>query len=137
MAELAVFDTNVWISGLLWRGAPYQCLLLARAKVVQPVYCIEMLAELSRKLREPFGFGENELAAVLYDYKKISRRIEIVSAQGFVPNDPDDDKFVACALAADAKLVVTSDKHLLALGSCEGVEMLRPVDFLARVLLDL
>jgi hypothetical protein len=54
MAERVVFDTNIWISGLLWRGKPYQCLLLARAKIVQHVYCREMIAELSQKLRQVY-----------------------------------------------------------------------------------
>jgi len=31
MPERVVFDTNVIISGLLWRGKAYQCLLLARS----------------------------------------------------------------------------------------------------------
>jgi len=35
--ERVVFDTNIWISGLLWRGKPYQSLLLARGKAVQVV----------------------------------------------------------------------------------------------------
>jgi putative PIN family toxin of toxin-antitoxin system len=56
--ERVVFDTNIWISGLLWRGKPYQCLLLARAKAVEHVYCTEMMAELSEKLRETFGFSD-------------------------------------------------------------------------------
>ncbi len=51
MPERAVFDTNIWISGLLWRGKPYQCLLLARAGLVQIVYCQQIVAELPRKLR--------------------------------------------------------------------------------------
>jgi predicted nucleic acid-binding protein len=47
VAERVVFDTNIWISGLLWRGKPYQCLLLARGQAVQHVHCTEMLAMLS------------------------------------------------------------------------------------------
>jgi predicted nucleic acid-binding protein len=34
MPKRVVFDTNVIISGLLWRGKAYQCLLLARSGVV-------------------------------------------------------------------------------------------------------
>jgi len=41
---LQVFDTNIWISGLLWRGKPYQCLLLARTGMIKAVYCSEMVA---------------------------------------------------------------------------------------------
>ncbi len=35
MTKRVVFDTNIWISDLLWRGKPHQCLLLARSQVVQ------------------------------------------------------------------------------------------------------
>ena len=75
MPERVVFDTNVWVSGLLWRGKPYQCLLLARAGVVQIVYCDEMAAELSRTLRRVFRFSENHIRAVLYDSHRICSRI--------------------------------------------------------------
>ena len=55
MPERVVYDTNIWISGLLWRGKPYQCLLLARAGVVQLAHCQAMVAELSQKLRHAFS----------------------------------------------------------------------------------
>jgi predicted nucleic acid-binding protein len=71
--ERVVFDTNVWISGLLWRGKPYQCLLLAHTGVVQVVYCPQMLAELSRKLRQSFRFSEDRLQAVLYDLRRVAK----------------------------------------------------------------
>lgn len=62
MPDRVVLDTNVYISGLLWRGKPYQCLLLARSRIVEAVYCDVMLAELTEKLREKFGFSENRLS---------------------------------------------------------------------------
>ena len=67
MPERVVFDTNVMVSGLLWRGKPYQCLLLARAGLVQAIYCREILAELSQKLEDKFGFSVNRIQAVLHD----------------------------------------------------------------------
>ena len=54
MAQTVVFDTNVVISGLLWRGAPYRAVLLAKAHIVRAVCCNPMLAELTQKLREAF-----------------------------------------------------------------------------------
>jgi uncharacterized protein len=130
--ELVVFDTNVWISGFLWCGAPYRCLLLARAGIVRPVYCMEMLAELSEKLRDPFGFSEDRLASVLYDYKRLSKHVVVNEIRRFVVKDPDDDKFVACALAAKADVIVSSDRHLLSLGRCQDIDIIRPADFLER-----
>lgn len=133
MPERVVFDTNVWISGLLWRGKAYQCLLLARAKTVQHVHCAETMAELSEKLRRPFGFSENHIRAVLYDIRRISERVDIAGNVHVVGDDPDDDKFIECALVADATAVVSGDRHLLELGSYEGIAMLSPTEFLAHL----
>jgi putative PIN family toxin of toxin-antitoxin system len=130
--QRVVFDTNIWISGLLWRGKPYQCLLLARGQVVQHVHCIEMVAELSEKLRETFGFSENRIQAVLYDFRRVSERVEIKGQIQVVVDDPDDDKFIECALTAEASAIVSGDHHLLELGSYEGIPILSSAAFLAR-----
>jgi putative PIN family toxin of toxin-antitoxin system len=132
MPERVVFDTNIWISGLLWRGKPYQCLLLARVGMVQHVYCQEMTAELSQKLRQVFGFSENHIRAVLYDLRRISERVEIAGELHLVADDPDDDKFVECALVAGASLIVSGDHHLLELGEHEGIRVLSAAEFVAR-----
>ena|SRR5713101_1238125 len=47
-----------------------------------------------------------------------------------VVRDPNDDKIVACALAAGAEYIVTRDKDLLSLGEYEGVTMITPEEFL-------
>lgn len=132
MAERAVFDTNIWISGLLWRGKPYQCLLLARAGLVQTVYCPSMVAELSAKLRQAFGFSENHIHAVLYDLRRVAEKVEISGDLHLIADDPDDDKFVECALVAGASLIVSGDHHLLDLGEYEGIRVITAAEFVAR-----
>ena len=131
MPERVVFDTNIWVSGLLWRGKPYQCLLLARGKAVQHVHCTEMIAELSEKLRETFGFSENRIRAVLYDFRRVSERVEITGEIQVVVDDPDDDKFIECAVVAGASAIVSGDHHLLELVNYEGIPMLSAAEFLA------
>ena len=130
--ERVVFDTNIWISGLLWRGKPYQCLLLARAGIVQLVYCQSMAAELSRKLRDVFGFPANHIRAVLYDLRRVAENVEIAGNLRVVTDDPDDDKFVECALMAGALLIVSGDYHLLDLGEYEGIRILSAAELVAR-----
>lgn len=132
MSKRVVFDTNIWISGLLWRGKPYQSLLLVRSRVVQHMHCSEMVAELSRKLREPFGFSENNIRAVLYDLRCVSEAVEITGDLHAVGDDPDDDKFIECALAAGAEVVVSGDYHLLDIGKYEGISILSTAEFLAQ-----
>jgi predicted nucleic acid-binding protein len=48
-----------------------------------------------------------------------------------VPDDPEDDKLVAAALAAGAVLV-SNDAHLLALAGHEGLKVVRPADVRAH-----
>jgi len=135
VAERVVFDTNVLISGLLWRGKPYQCLLLARAKIVQSVYCLPMLAELSEKLRKKFVFSENRIHAVITDIRRYAERVEIPGTLRVISADPDDDKFIECALVGSAELVVSSDPHLLDLGAYQNIQIIPPEVFVVRYIL--
>jgi putative PIN family toxin of toxin-antitoxin system len=47
---------------------------------------------------------------------------EIIEA---VPADPDDNRVLECAVAAGSDVIVTGDKHLLALGSFCGIDIVR------------
>jgi putative PIN family toxin of toxin-antitoxin system len=132
MPERVVFDTNIWISGLLWRGKPYQCLLLARAGLIQVVYCQQMVAELSRKLRNVFGFSENHIQAVLYELRGMAENVDITGDLHVVADDPDDDMFVECAVVAGATWIVSGDHHLLDLGQYKDVSVISAADFLAH-----
>jgi hypothetical protein len=47
-----------------------------------------------------------------------------------VSKDPDDDRYLAAAIAGRASLVVTGDPHLLTVGEYEGVRVVTPRTFL-------
>lgn len=47
-----------------------------------------------------------------------------------VSKDPDDDKYLAAAIAGRASFVVTGDPHLLTVGEHEGVRIVTPRAFL-------
>lgn len=48
-----------------------------------------------------------------------------------VSRDPDDNRFLECALAAQADVLISGDHHLLSLGSFRGIPILSPAQFLA------
>lgn len=48
-----VIDTNLWISGLLWRGLPWQLLKLAEAGLVELCMTPPMVSELAEVLAYP------------------------------------------------------------------------------------
>jgi putative PIN family toxin of toxin-antitoxin system len=133
VAERVVLDTNVCISGTLWRGKPYQCLLLARAGIVRPCYCDAMLSELREKLRSKFGFSQDQAQAVADDLKSIADRVDIPGDLHVVPDDPDDDKFVECAVVAAARTIISGDRHLLRLRDYRGIRVMSPAEFIASL----
>jgi predicted nucleic acid-binding protein len=47
--------------------------------------------------------------------------------------DPDDDPYLACALGAGAKIIVTRDNDLLALGKPFGIQIIPPRELLVRL----
>lgn len=47
-----------------------------------------------------------------------------------VSKDPDDDKYLAAAIAGRATLVVSGDPHLLTVGEHDGVRIVTPRTFL-------
>ncbi|MCK4598069.1 PIN domain-containing protein, partial [bacterium] len=44
-------------------------------------------------------------------------------------SDPDDDKFIACAIASRTKLICSGDKALLRTSGYRGITVLKPKDF--------
>jgi len=123
----------VMILGLLWRGAPYRCLQLARAGVVEACYCAGMLDELSAKLTSKFGFSAERLAEALSLWRTRATEVPIEGHLRIVLADPDDDVFVECALSAGAAFLVSGDKHLLHLGRHGDTEILTAAAFLDRL----
>jgi predicted nucleic acid-binding protein len=51
-----------------------------------------------------------------------------------VCEDPEDDKFIACALVSGCKVIVSGDKHLLKVSGFGGIKVLRPRAFIDQYL---
>ena len=47
-----------------------------------------------------------------------------------IASDPDDNKFLECALAAQADAIISGDRHLLDLGQFRRIPILDPGAFL-------
>ena len=130
MAEIVVFDTNIRLAALLWRGAAYKCWLAARAGLVDLVYSREMVGEFSEKLYDKFDFSADNVRAAVYDFRRYGREVQISGTLHVVAEDPDDDVFVECAVVAGASIIVSGDSHLLKLGGYQGIQIFNPGDFL-------
>jgi predicted nucleic acid-binding protein len=61
----------------------------------------------------------------------MAENVEIPGDLHGIAGDPDDDKFIECALVSGALLIVSGDHHLLDLGEYEGVRIISAADFVA------
>jgi predicted nucleic acid-binding protein len=57
-------------------------------------------------------------------------KIQVLSAA----RKPDDDKFLACALASGTQVITSGDKALLKASGYCGIEILRPRQFVEKYL---
>jgi putative PIN family toxin of toxin-antitoxin system len=132
-----VLDTNVFVSGIFFSGPPYQILKAWRDGKVQLLVSPAILDEYRRIGAElNLQFGDVNLRPIL---DLLTIQAEIVLAPGFPPvihDDPSDDKFLEAAVAGRASCIVSGDKHLLNLFEFQGIQILKPNDFVQRYLRD-
>jgi putative PIN family toxin of toxin-antitoxin system len=128
-----VFDTNIFVSGHFWKGPPYRCLLAAAARLATLLVSEPILSELREKLIDKFGIPEAEVAAIVNRLGAYVETVPVLGRTGWVAQDADDDKFIDAALSGGATIIVSGDRHLLALGTVEGIEILTARQFLDRL----
>jgi putative PIN family toxin of toxin-antitoxin system len=132
MQYIVVFDTNILLSALLsTNGNPFRCLALAKIGQVESVTCQEILDEFAEKLLVKFKFSEEMAQAAVEEVSRFSRLIEISGTLKAVPDDPDDDMVVECAVMGNATHIVTGDKHLLSLTNHQDIAILKAAEFVA------
>ncbi len=125
-----VLDTNVVVSGIFFGGAPGRILGAWRQGRL-------MLAIWSEIIDEYFRVAE--ILAERYPGVDIEPLLsllvqggEVVRAPGLpqpVCDDPDDDKFVSCALESGADIIISGDKKLLVVSGYQGVTVMTPRRF--------
>jgi len=126
-----VLDTNVFVSGVFFSGPPYRILQAWRNGDLQIVLSLEILDEYYRIGEELSAqFPKVDLNPIL---ELITTKAELVEAERLdedVCDDPDDDKFFACAITGGADLIISGDKHLLKMSGYQGIKVVRPRQFI-------
>lgn len=128
-----MLDTNTLVSGVISPGGPPRR-LIDGAKVQAFELCSSMtlLAELLDVLsREKFAARLAQAGLTSQGVVGELRRMAFMAAPRQVPrvieNDPDDDHVLACAVAGQADLIVSGDKHLHSLGGqYQGISIVTP-----------
>ena len=131
---IVVLDTNIIASATFWRGKPARCLeawLLGKYEVAISHPILAEYEEVIARL------------AIRYPAKQPTDWLRAIQQSGHVfyplplpphTDDPDDEMFIECAVAARADYLVTGDKgHLLSLKEAGGVPIVAVSDFLSSL----
>jgi len=134
-----VLDTNVVLSGLVWRSHPRRLLDLAREGAVSLYTSSVLLDELAdvlsrEKWATKLATKQTHAAYLMQRYGVLAKVVRTQHIGRVVPNDPGDDAVIACALAARADLIVSGDKHLHSLGGeYNGIAIVTPAQAVQRI----
>ena len=121
----ATFDSNVYISALVFRKKALALLELAIDRGVDIAISDEIMDETLRVLHEKFKWNE---ARMLID--SFARHVTSTEKLDVVKADPNDNIIVECAAAAGSDYLVTGDHGILGLGSYEKTQIITPAEFM-------
>jgi len=124
-----VVDTNVLVASAYNRES-------ASRRIVDACLAahLEVITSLAIK-----GEYNHILPRAIHDREQLDRAMELIrcsravappTTPRVVAEDPDDDKFVAAAVAGEADAIVTNDQGLLDVDPYHGIRIIRPVAFL-------
>jgi len=129
-----VVDTNVFVSSF-FGGNPKKIIDLWKTGKI--VLCISgpIMDEYIEVLRRLGLDNEPELEELL---ELFSSGVHVIFAAetpklNIVQKDPDDNKFIECAVALKADIIVSGDKDLTTLKGYMGIKILSPTEFLIHV----
>jgi len=127
-----VLDTNVLVSALLFKKETSKIVDLWKSRKIIPVVSMETFDEFRKVLEYPkFALSKDEMHIIIYkEVLPFFEVIEIKKSVKGVCKDPDDDKFLSCALSAKAKSIVSGDKDLHRLQMYKSVRIIGPMDLL-------
>ena len=125
-----VVDTNVLASAVIFGGKPAELMHLVQMQFISAVATEEILVE----YRETIDYLLKKYAS-----RKVSRPIdpflsviEIIPSRSHVNvcRDPDDDKFISCAIDGQCYYIVSGDKDLLTLKEHQQIKIVTVSEFL-------
>ena len=119
-----VVDTNVVISGVFFGGNPRQIVEAVVDGNIDAYATTEIVDEYmgiidSMITRKQGRLNQSILSPFFLSLKMIESETDIE-----VSRDPDDDKFIECAVDAGALYIVSGDNDLLDIGEYEGIQII-------------
>lgn len=131
-----VIDTNIILSGLFFGGYP--------RKVLEAVFNDECVVFASREIVDEYirifteyieQHGDRSKNLLIYPFLS---KIKIVEPKlrNNICRDKDDNKFLDCAIEANAIYIVTGDQDLLVLTEFQNTKIITAKEFVTKILMN-
>ena len=131
----AVLDTNIYVSGIHWTGAPDKILRAMLLDKFSSITSNELLDEFVSVMKS-FKIPMKAEEIMMWENLIISKS-EIVEPKEkikAVKDDPKDDKVIEAAIEGKCDYIVTRDKkHLLKLKEFRDIRIITPEEFLKLI----
>ena len=125
-----VLDTNVFLSAVFFGGVPGRVLQAWRDRRLELILSVPIFSEYQQAAeRLTARFGCVDIERLLLLLASSCEFIDPPPLPRQLCTDPDDDKFIACAVAAHCPFIVSGDRALLRQSGYAGIAILRPRDF--------
>jgi len=130
-----VVDTNVLVSATYWKGDSYKVIRIANERqmtimmsreITEEYYKVIKSDEVTEKVEKKNLMAEKIITKVINESVVVEPKDKLF----IIKEDPDDDKFLECAVEGDAEYLVSRDKHLLKLKKYKGIDIIKPEEFL-------
>lgn len=125
-----VIDTNIIISGIFFGGKPRELLKQWFSGKCTVICTEDILREYRRTIEKLTEKTKRDVSeSIITTIVENLEMIETVVFESY-SRDPDDDKFINCAISGNVKYIVSGDKDLLVLEQVSGIEIIEISDFL-------
>jgi len=125
-------DSNILVSVLQFGGKPLAVLDLAEDGRIELAISNDILTETLRVLRDKFQRPVEWLEQAEHHLRTITKHVSPAERVDVVTADPDDNRVLECAAAADSEVIVSGDSDLLHLGTFRGIPVMTVAAFLSR-----
>jgi putative PIN family toxin of toxin-antitoxin system len=133
---IVVLDTNVIISAALsLKGAPAKIIRHWGAEEFEVVTSPPLISEFERvlsysRVTRYLKLSKEEIDGLQKRFRAVATVVDPQFTLEVVKKDPADNRVLECAVAGEASYIVTGNTHLLELGECQQIVILKPAEFL-------
>ena len=131
-----VIDTNVFVSGLTFKGNPREVLDLVWRGDIEACISSFILRELEETLKKDFGWDRDQIKHIIEKIKSKTTRVHPKSKVSIIKEKDDDNLILECAIEGKVQYLISGDrKHLLPLKEYQRTQIVSPAEFLKLLFL--